>query len=206
MKKKILIMLLSIILINVVIYLNFFYKNENTALALGSNLSENVGEIIEGNQIEQYFDINQDCDFNGISIMFSTFNRTNEGETQIQIRDGQNVLDEIVLNNNDIVDNNKMQIYFNKDINENAKNLNVMITSSSKIGNGITVWEDKNKKDNSSLYINGENTQGQIVMDLLIKRKINIFSFISINIFFILINVGINKFISFLTKTEDKSI
>lgn len=197
-------MLLSIILINIVIYLNFFYKNENTTLALGSNLSENVGEILEGNQIEQYFDINQDCDFNGISIMFSTFNRSNDGQTQIQIRDGQNVLDEIVLNNKDIVDNNKMQIYFKKDIDEKSKQLNVKITSNSTVGNSITVWKDTNKKNSGSLYINGKNTQGQIVMDLLIKRKINTFSFIIINIFFIIINLCMGKFISFLKKTEDK--
>ena len=207
MKKKILIIFFSIILINISIYLNFFYKNENRPIALGLNLNENIGELIEGNQIEQYFKLNKDYKLSGIEIMFSTFNRINNGKTKIDILDGEEVLEEIILNNSDILDNTKMPIYFNKDIDKFSKNLNIKITSNATNGNGITLWKDNTEKNNENiLYINGERTKGQIVLDLLIKRKIDIVDLICINIFFIVINIGMIKFISFLIKTNVKNV
>lgn len=205
MKRKVLLLVITIIFVNMIMYLNYFRKSHRVdEVKLGKNLSQHVGEIIEGRKISQNVDINGNR-LLGLDIMFSTFNRVNYGTTTIQIKEKDKLIYQTQLNNNTIRDNYVHTIKFDKPLKVNNKNINIIIIGNAKINNGVTVWIDKDV-NTSHVYLNHEKIGGALVMNILQETEIDGFKILYINIAFIIINFFLYKLMKFLTEIESRCV
>lgn len=207
MKKKISLLIVTIIFVNIVIYFNYFANGNNVQkISLGKNLGNHVGEIINGKTIVQNYKIDV-SELDGVNIMFSTFNRTNVGKTVIQVMQKEKIIYKTELDNSKIKDNDKCVINFDKPIEVSPDIISIVITGNSDMNNGVTVWVDNTiENNNNKLYVGNEYVKGELVMDILGQKKINIVQILFVNIIFICINAFLYKFMKFLTKGQNITV
>ncbi|CAH0122352.1 hypothetical protein PAE9249_04902 [Paenibacillus sp. CECT 9249] len=198
------IILVTVILVNSIIFFkaNTDKNNEYEVAKMGTELSENIGEITPDVLIEQSF-ISDQNDLSQLNLFFSTFNRLNNGETIIQLLDGETkeIIRKININNEEITDNDFFNIKFDPITNSKNRKLILNIKSYNTDSlNAVTIWIDRTKSKNSGLKVNGLHEEGSIVFDLIYENKINLQDILWTNVFFVFLNILISRLFIFLKR------
>lgn len=208
MKKYIFLIVISLFIANSFVYLTTEYKPiadkyRYSTIKLGGDLNENFGEITSQLDIKQSF-VAKSENLSGMNIFFSTFNRVNNGKTILRILDENKsiILRTVTLNNVEIQDNSYTKISFEpiKGTKDKVLFLSISASTSTEVGNGITVWKDFDKSENTKLSVNNETIEGTIVGDIIYENKMNTFKRIIINLVILLLNFLTLRLFRFLKK------
>lgn len=204
MKKYIILVIMSLIIANLFIYVTTSYapiadKYRYSTMKLGENLNENFGEITSEVEINQSF-VAKYNNLSGLAIFVSTFNRSNTGETTVNILDEKrNVLRTVELENSDLNDNEYTEIKFAPIEGTKNKVLFINVSSGSAVGNNaITMWKDLRQSPNTKLSVNNEFMDGTLVGNTTYENKIDMSSRIIINFVVFLLNfltLGLFRFL-----------
>ena len=155
------------------------------------NIDEPIGGIGKNKKIIEEYELNSTKNLRGISLLFATYGRKNEGNLEIKIfdkRTKQLLLEENL--NQSIIEDNKYKELLFPEIKNGIKEVIIEISSDSEENNSVTIWKSKiagNKKN--ILKINNIATEGSLLIKELYKPPFfnkSIFLGISIITVFIL--------------------
>jgi hypothetical protein len=207
MKKVILTIVVSIIISNCFIYITKDYapiadKYKFSKMNLGSELSQNLGEITSGIEIRQSYVAKND-NLLGLTIFVSTFNRNNTGNMIVKILDGDgvDVLRTIQINYSELKDNQYHEIKFPVLKETKDKVFIISITSDSvETNNAVTIWKDQKQFENTLLFSNGKIISGTLVGDLIYENIIDLKTRVIINFVVLTLNLLALKLFLFLKR------
>ena len=143
---------------------NAISKYSYTNLAAGSTT---IGNICEGVEVVQEFPY-QTGDV-GVAVQFATYARRNNGDVTLRIigKTTQNTYLDMTKPASDFIDNAYMDLCYEGEIAAEDKTLQLVITSTSTGGEGLTIWTTEGDAiDGYDLTVNGESIAG----DLTISR------------------------------------
>lgn len=172
------------IIVNLILYVSIVKNPRTSEQSLGVNLKNLTGEINALNIVEQKFKPN-DSEIAKLEIFFSTYDRENSGNTNVQIEDeAGNSIYTYNIDNSAVKDNEYMLIDV-KDVKVDIKQeYTIRISSELKEG-GITAWQDEDK---------------QLVAKIGYQNTFDLSDLIQVNIVFLLINVSFIGLIGYLRK------
>lgn len=205
MKKYLIVLIVSLIISNGFILITHFYDPiashyRYTTFKLGENLHENFGEIASGIEVRQSLVAERD-NLSGINIFLSTYNRSNIGETTINIMNNDSeILRSVKIKNNEVEDNKYKYITFAPIENIKNKVLFITITSQANKDNALTIWRDNKTDANTKLYVNNVSKEGTLVFDLIYENKLNLYKIVLINSTVLLLNFFVYYLFKFLKR------
>lgn len=136
-----------------------------------------VGEILMGSSIKQTFVVEENA-IDGFSLKFATYNRQNTGTITVQLIDEatRDILFEKKIDVSYLKDNSEVALHLDKPVDDiSGKVLSLYIFSETGTeGNAVTLWyNDQEKRDNQSLYINKKLVDGLLSFSVSEKRVVS---------------------------------
>lgn len=180
-KRTIYIILLLTAVLNSIIFFRFIMYPMFQEQIISEDLVKLTGEINVNNTVSEIF-IAQDNYINKIEIFFSTYDRVNDGVTEVSILEGEDIIYRDVIHNNEVLDNSYKVINTENISTKKGEEYQIRI-SSLEDKNGISAWKDN---------------EGKLVAKVIYEKKLELINIFQINIVFLGINTFLIKLIKYL--------